>query len=683
MINRKEVVDRHSPIIQTLETFAPLSIGNSEFAFSVDLTGLQSFPEKYKTALGTQANWGWHSTGKRDLYMLDQIDMQELDTYGRKVAYPRVPGATKKEYHWLRQNPHRVHLGQLGFVFYKENGEKVGLEEISHVNQKLDLWQGMVESIFEIEGKKVQVYTVCHPDNDEIAVQVKSELLKEEKIKLALSFPNPNIQTDVWEESVALNWYEADKYPVEVKSASSRSALLKRSMDEDYYEIALHWSTGRFEQIDTNEFLIHPDDMHECFTCSIAYATKDARIIGSVETFETSKKYWKNFWQTGGMVDFSGSTDHRAKELERRVILSQYLTAIHSGGALPPQETGLMYNSWFGKFHLEMHWWHASHFPLWERPETLEKSLKWYQDILPEAKKIAESQGYTGARWPKMTGPDGKQSPSEIAVVLIWQQPHPIALCELVYRTKKDDSILQEYKQIIFETADFLADYPIWDDKNNQYVLGPPLIPAQENHQPEDALNPPFELEYWKYALDTAIKWKERLNEDIPIKWIEVSKKLAPSPHRDHVYLAHENCPSTYSEYNHDHPSMVAAFGLVPSERINKDMMKETLNKVKLEWQWETSWGWDFPMCAMTATRLGEPELAIDFLLMNTQKNTYLINGHNYQHESLTAYLPGNGGLLTAIAMMVAGWDGQDDNCPGIPKNGNWKVKFENIQPYI
>jgi len=42
-------------------------------------------------------------------------------------------------------------------------------------------------------------------------------------------------------------------------------------------------------------------------------------------------------------------------------------------------------------------------------------------------------------------------------------------------------------------------------------------------------------------------------------------------------------------------------------------------------------------------------------------------------------YLPGNGGLLTAIAMMCAGYDGNKKMNPGIPKNGEWKVKTEGL----
>jgi len=57
----------------------------------------------------------------------------------------------------------------------------------------------------------------------------------------------------------------------------------------------------------------------------------------------------------------------------------------------------------------------------------------------------------------------------------------------------------------------------------------------------------------------------------------------------------------------------------------------------------------------------------------------YLINGHNYQNERLRVYLPGNGGLLTAIAMMCTGWDGCVGKNPGFPKDGNWNVRWEDL----
>ena len=108
--------------------------------------------------------------------------------------------------------------------------------------------------------------------------------------------------------------------------------------------------------------------------------------------------------------------------------------------------------------------------------------------------------------------------------------------------------------------------------------------------------------------------------------------------------------------------------------------MKNTFEWIWNNWSWKDTWGWDFPLTAMTATRLGMPEKAIAALFMPVQTNTFLLNGHNYQDERLTIYLPGNGGLLSAIAMMCAGWEGNNTINPGIPKNGKWKLKWEGFQ---
>jgi hypothetical protein len=99
--------------------------------------------------------------------------------------------------------------------------------------------------------------------------------------------------------------------------------------------------------------------------------------------------------------------------------------------------------------------------------------------------------------------------------------------------------------------------------------------------------------------------------------------------------------------------------------------MRRTLQRVMTDWQWRETWGWDYPLVAMTAARLGEPELAIDALMMDTAKNRFHPNGHNYQREGLSIYLPGNGGLLAAVAMMAAGWDGgPEQDAPGFPQSG-------------
>ncbi len=212
-------------------------------------------------------------------------------------------------------------------------------------------------------------------------------------------------------------------------------------------------------------------------------------------------------------------------------------------------------------------------------------------------------------------------------------------------------------------------------------MLGPALIPAQESYGPDRArnLNPTFELAYWHWALETAQKWRQRLGLEREPKWDEVARLLSRPTVREGVYTGIETPPYTIPR---DHPTMLAAFGFVPpTPLLDRDVMKRTYERVLQTWDWPSTWGWDYPMMAMTAARLGEPEKAVDALFLESPKNRYLANGHNYQSARLPLYLPGNGGLLTAVAMMAAGWDGCPDRpAPGFPNNGEWKVRWEGLR---
>lgn len=78
---------------------------------------------------------------------------------------------------------------------------------------------------------------------------------------------------------------------------------------------------------------------------------------------------------------------------------------------------------------------------------------------------------------------------------------------------------------------------------------------------------------------------------------------------------------------------------------------------------------------------------------MQTPKNTFLANGHNAQgaRRDLPLYLPGNGGLLIAVAAMAAGWDGLRrggpgarfglPDAPGFPSDGTWEVAWGGLLP--
>jgi len=281
----------------------------------------------------------------------------------------------------------------------------------------------------------------------------------------------------------------------------------------------------------------------------------------------------------------------------------------------------------------------------------------------------------------KMTDPSSMEAPSSVGSFLIWQQPHYIYFAELIYRNNPSLETLNKYKDLVNETAVFMVSYVTYDEQADRYVLKG-VIPAQETLAASQTVNPPFELSQWHYVLGVAQKWRERTGQERNPKWDDVINKLSPLAEKDGLYLAAETAPDTYSNvrYTSDHPAVLGALGIFPQSRLkNPKTMKNTLNWIWDNWNWDVTWGWDYPMVAMCAARLGAPDKAVAALMMDKRTNTYLVNGHNYQDERLRLYLPGNGGLLTAVAMMCAGWDGCKINTPGFPKDGKWDVKWEGL----
>lgn len=681
-IDRFALVSRNNVIINDVDTLGSLSVGNGEFAFTVDVTGLQTFPDEYENGipLGTQSQWAWHRIPAKEKYTLNDVARKFESCDGMQAPYPvqHNDGKAGDATRYLRSNPHRLHLGMVGLILLKENGEEVGLGDLKNVHQQLDLWTGKIESRYEVEGVPVQVTLYAHQKQDGIAVKVASPLIAKKRLRLKLRFPyGKDCHT-----CAGYDWGNEDKHKTDFLAVTEKQAVIRRQLDTTTYFANLTWSAAVLRKAGPHQAEITPSDKNEQFEFALLFSPREKAIpISFKETEKNSIEQWKEFWTHGGAVDFAACTDPRAKELERRVVLSQYLTRIQCAGTMPPQETGLTMNSWFGKFHLEMHWWHAAHFALWGRPQLLEKSMEWYYKVLPKAKATAQWQGYQGARWQKMTDPQGAESPSNIGAFIIWQQPHPIFLAELLYRQSATKATLEKYRELVFNTADFMASF--LKLKDGKYHLCHPLVPAQEIFEATKTDDPAYEIQYWCYALNVAQEWRTRSGMERNKKWDDMLRDLTPLSVVNNLYLPTATTPNAYTDdhFRNDHPAVLGAYGFLPyHERIDTAIMANTFSEIIKRWNWDTTWGWDYPLLAMTAARLHKPEQAIDILLMHVQKNTYLVNGHNYQDNRLRLYLPGNGGLLSAIALMAAGWDNQKKKNPGFPANGKWNIKWEGIK---
>ena len=707
-IDREAVLFRNNPLITEADPLASLTVGNGHFATTVDVTGMQSYVEDYKNGipLNAMSDWGWHSFPNKDNLTPEESEKSFDFGHGHKEVYAveykkAEDGRHKMATEYFRVNPHRLNLGAVGLELKDANGKRVPLKDITDIHQQLDLWQGEITSSYKVDDQQVNVTTAGLPDRDAVAYRISTPLLKNHRAQVSIRLPYPTGK----HADDASDWGKEASHQSRIVSQQGNTTVIEHRIDTTTYYISIRWEgQAQLQEVKTHTYQLATDA--EALAFEVEYTPSLVRCdsIATNKPFrfdtaqKTTQKFWHKFWTETAFVDFGLCTDPRAKELERRVVLSQYLTRINCANNMPPQETGLTYNTWFGRPHLEMTWWHAVDFALWNQPQVVAQMLRWYDDVAaPIAKKIAERQGFQGIRWMKMTDPWAGEAPSNTGSFLTWQQPHYIYLAEEMYRANPTAETLKQYAANVEATAEFMADFAKTGKLFGQTAM-------QECMTKDISYNHPFELAYFRYGLFVANQWRERMGKPRNKQWDDIISRLAPLPMtKDGIYTAGLpkgktqglktfdpfDGPSTAptesfaDKTRNDHPACLGVFGLLPSSLVCCDSIaaQKTLDWVMQNWNWLTTWGWDYGMTAMAAARIGDTETALKALLIDTQKNTYLKNGHNFQTaDRLRLYLPGNGALLTAIAMMCAGWDGNKEGLnPGFPKDGRWNVRWEGL----
>lgn len=685
-IDREALVRRNSPELHSVDLNAPFTIGNGGFAFTADITGLQTFGDAYYRGgipLETLARWCWARDSNPHAYALEDASIDYVQADGSVVRLPTRMDSEAAQ--WLRRNPRLHPLGQVALEWDKPGGGAFSLEDVRNPHQRLDLWTGTLHSSFEVDGRTVEVVSACDPESDTLSFRIESEWVENGALRVRLGFPRGH---DVSVKNTpALMWDHPDSHA----SVLRGDKTVVRDANGARYQVSCSLPLRR---VGSHGFVVESASGRVLeFTLSFSESSSET-CPDPVSVRDRCAGHWQAFWKSGGVVDFSRSSNPLAKKIEQRMVLSHYLTAVQCVGDTPAQESGLTCNTWYGKHHTEMIWWHNAHFILWGRPSLAEKNLSWFVRRLPDARILAENRGLKGVRWPKMVGPEGRESPGGNPLI-VWNQPHPIYLAELLWRQYPEKETLDAYRDLVLESAHCMASMLHFDPERQQYVLGPPLWIAQEIHEPAESQNPSFELAYWHWALNAAQRWRERLGMPREAHWDHILGHLAPMPESGGLYVALESHPDTWTNLasRHDHPQMLMPLGFLPdSPFVDRATMDRTLTAVLDQWDWETKiWGWDYPMVAMTATRLGRPEDALEVLLRDGPNNRYTACGHCPQgsdraegqtsgRREIAAYLPANGAYLAALALMVAGWDGSPAH-PGFPDDGSWVIQSEGLHP--
>jgi hypothetical protein len=685
-IDREALVRRHTVRVDHVDPEGALTVGNGDFAFTVDATGLQSMEGLYYREgipLETLSTWAWHEfPNTKGLTLADASELHEF--HGRKISYATKQRSPAGDY--FRQNPHPVPLGQISLLL---KGRPVTKEQLGAVKQSLDLWTGLIRSEYVLAGEPVVVETVAHDTLSVVGVKIISPLVKRGSLEVRFRFPYSHQLSK--HNKPPLVWDHPKAHQTMFLSQTEGGAVLERGLDATCYYVDLRWSgAGKLTKAEAHDFRLRPgkgagDTL--AFTCRFSAEKPGNPAIAFDDVKTASAAGWKNYWTRGGVVDLSGSTDPRAAELERRIVLSQYLLKVNYAGDMPPAETGLTHLSWYGKHNSEMYFWHAAHFSQWGRTELLEKGLAWYRKILPAGKAEAAAQGFKGVRWPKMSGIDGRTGPGGINPFIIWNQPNPIYLSELVYRAKPTVETLEKYRDVVFESAEFLASFAFYDAKTDRYVLGPPIKNVSEKSGANLTQNPTFELAYWHFGLGLAQAWRERLGLPPEPKWADILAKLSKLPvSEEGFYLEIETVADMYRHPGAVPTSMLMALGYLPqTAMLDVETARRTFHEVNRRNGVERWSSWAMGQAAMTAARLGEGETAVAILTNLSKPTRFMTSGHvrrPKEPEGCVTYLPVNASLLTAVGLMAAGWDGAPTtNAPGFPQNGKWVVRAEGLNP--
>ena len=409
VIDREAVVRRHFPNATSITSSSFLALGNGQFGLAVDATGLQTF-NNTQSSLCLLSDMHWYTTPytgpgadpwTATMASSDFVDLNTTTNTGvqRTVPYPvNCSGGSACD--WLAVNPVRLDLGQIKFT--AGDGGDLKLADVGDISQQLDTWSGALRSSWEHtpSGTRVQAETMVDMSSSTLSLSVATTTNGTHGTTASSSDSGGAAATlgtaivfamPASGNSGCRDWSRPQDHTTTVLAhASDGSSLtLRRVIDLEEHQVQCR-STGAAWSLDAHHahrFLLTPHSATGVWTMSCTYSDPteaipaappggwDAEAIASRTAAE-----WHRFWGSGAFLDLNAGVANASAqqiELERRVVLSQYLMRAQEHGRLPPQETALIHNTWHGKHHQEMRYWHQAWWAMWARPEALIKSDEW------------------------------------------------------------------------------------------------------------------------------------------------------------------------------------------------------------------------------------------------------------------------------------------------------------------
>lgn len=246
------------------------------------------------------------------------------------------------------------------FVGFAEGeGGNVSETDLSAKYQVLDLWEGVITSSFTLDGSEVHITTIASPKVDTVAVKISSTLVRTSGLGVYFDFPYASGKNKFDAPFVGL--FNATSNHTTAITYRSRGAVITHTLDATTYVADIAWEGyARISRLheDEHKYILATSQNSETLSFTVTYAPQLANGSSTTETVkQDAANWWSNYWKKGAFISLPTATNSSAHELQRRIILSQYLLAVNGAGKDPTQESGLVNNGWYGKFHMEMVFW--------------------------------------------------------------------------------------------------------------------------------------------------------------------------------------------------------------------------------------------------------------------------------------------------------------------------------------
>ncbi|MEI9866226.1 MAG: hypothetical protein WDN00_17060 [Limisphaerales bacterium] len=223
-IDRHALVARHN--IEWPSINGEIPLGNGNFAFNVDGTGLE-------TVRGNiMSHWCWHSFPLPSGVTKDQIRPWGTPDHGR-MTLPLTTRDPEPIADWEYNNPQPLNLGRIGFI--NQKGERLAASEVHMDSRHLELWTGILTSRFTYLGETVMVQTCVDPKTDTVAVHVQSVLLRDGRLMVMLDFPAPTLNVGGW----LGDFSRITGHQTAIIRQAQNSLQLHRTIDDAQYDVVL------------------------------------------------------------------------------------------------------------------------------------------------------------------------------------------------------------------------------------------------------------------------------------------------------------------------------------------------------------------------------------------------------------------------------------------------------------